>query len=151
MLAVGLFSDNPIALGTTNGRSGLFKGGGWYLLGVQSLSAVCLTVWGLFTTFLILWIINKIIPIRMSAKYQMLGADYIEHNIKQNNSPTNPLTAKCDTRDSVEILKSQLSFTKVNKNQENSIEIVENVRENSFNDNAAFDHDAEGLELSMPK
>lgn len=45
VIAVGLFADNPKPLETTNGRTGLFKGGGWYLLGIQCLSALCLLCW----------------------------------------------------------------------------------------------------------
>lgn len=82
VLAVGLFADNPIPLDTTNGRSGLFKGGGWYLLGVQSLSALCLACWGISITFGLLWIINKIVPIRMDPNEELLGADLMEHRIR---------------------------------------------------------------------
>lgn len=82
VIAVGLFADNPIPLGTTNGRQGLFKGGGWYLLGVQVLSAFLLTVWGLLTTYILLWCIDKIIPIRMDANEELLGADLMEHRIR---------------------------------------------------------------------
>lgn len=82
VIAVGLFADNPIPLATTNGRTGLFKGGGWYLLGIQCLSALCLTVWGLGSTFLLLWMIDKFVPIRMEASEELLGADLMEHHIK---------------------------------------------------------------------
>lgn len=44
-VAVGLFADNPIPLETTSGRTGLFKGGGWYLFGIQCLAAFCLLCW----------------------------------------------------------------------------------------------------------
>lgn len=82
VIAVGLFADNPVPLGTTNGRMGLFKGGGWYLLGVQCLSAFVLTLWGVGTTYLLLWCIDKIIPIRMDANEELLGADLMEHRIR---------------------------------------------------------------------
>lgn len=45
VVAIGLFADDPKPLETTGGRKGLFKGGGWYLLGIQSFAALCLTVW----------------------------------------------------------------------------------------------------------
>lgn len=78
---MGLFADNPIPLTTTKGRTGLFKGGGWYLLGVQSLSALCLLCWGICSTFLLLWMINKVIPIRMDPNEEILGADLMEHRV----------------------------------------------------------------------
>lgn len=67
---------------TTSGRSGLFKGGGWYLLGIQSLSALCLTCWGICSTFLLLWMIDKVIPVRMDPNEEVLGADLMEHRIR---------------------------------------------------------------------
>ncbi|XP_039449730.2 putative ammonium transporter 2 [Culex pipiens pallens] len=84
VLAVGFFADNPIPLGTTNGRSGLFRGGGWYLIGVQSLSALCLMCWAICVTFALLWIINKIVPIRMDPNEELLGADLMEHRIRHS-------------------------------------------------------------------
>lgn len=84
VIAVGLFADNPIPLDTTNGRSGLFKGGGWYLLGIQTLSAFCLCCWGICSSCLLLFVINKIIPIRMDPHEELLGADLTEHRIRHS-------------------------------------------------------------------
>lgn len=84
VIAVGLFADNPIPLDTTSGRKGLFKGGGWYLLGIQSLSALCLTCWGVCSTFALLWVINKLVPIRMDPNEELLGADLMEHRIRHS-------------------------------------------------------------------
>ncbi|XP_066596314.1 putative ammonium transporter 3 isoform X2 [Prorops nasuta] len=81
ILAIGLFADNAVPLGTTNGKRGLFKGGGWYLLGVQSLCVLCLCSWSFFTSIILLWVINKIIPLRMDAAEELLGADLVEHRI----------------------------------------------------------------------
>lgn len=82
VLAVGLFADNPTPMDTTNGRSGLFKGGGWYLLGVQALTALCLATWGLLVTMALLWVIDRIMPIRMDPYEELLGADLTEHRIR---------------------------------------------------------------------
>uniref|UniRef100_A0A1A9ZY94 Ammonium transporter n=1 Tax=Glossina pallidipes TaxID=7398 RepID=A0A1A9ZY94_GLOPL len=84
VIAVGLFADNPIPLDTTNGRSGLFKGGDWYLLAIQTLSAFCLTCWGIGSTLLLLYFVNKIVPIRMDANEELLGADLMEHRIRHS-------------------------------------------------------------------
>lgn len=81
VVAVGLFAE-AVPLGTTNARAGLFLGGGWYMLGVQSLAAVCLTVWGVLVTFIILFIVDKITPLRMDEHEELLGADFAEHNIE---------------------------------------------------------------------
>lgn len=85
VLAVGLFADNPVPLGTTSGRKGLFRGGGWYLLGVQALEVVSLLIWGLLTTFFVLWLINLIVPIRASQNEELLGFDLMEHKIRHGN------------------------------------------------------------------
>ncbi|CAH0761560.1 unnamed protein product [Diatraea saccharalis] len=82
VIAVGLFADNPIPMETTNGRSGLFKGGGWYLLGVQTLTGICLMAWGALVTMALLWVIDKIMPIRMDPYEELLGADLTEHRIR---------------------------------------------------------------------
>ncbi|XP_076625624.1 ammonium transporter isoform X2 [Colletes latitarsis] len=82
IIAIGLFADNPHPLDTTNGRKGLFKGGGWHLFGVQCLTVLCLAVWSFFTSITLLWIINKLIPIRMSIHDELFGADLVEHRIR---------------------------------------------------------------------
>ncbi|XP_063706513.1 putative ammonium transporter 2 [Culicoides brevitarsis] len=85
VIAVGLFSGNPQPIDTTGGRRGLFRGGGWYMLGVQTLAALCLLTWGMLSTFVLLWGINKITPIRMDPYEELLGADLCEHNIKHGH------------------------------------------------------------------
>ncbi|XP_076241966.1 ammonium transporter isoform X2 [Calliopsis andreniformis] len=82
IIAIGIFADDPHPLTTTSGRKGLIKGGGWYLLGVQCLTVVCLTLWSFCTSIILLWFVNKIIPIRMSISDELLGADLVEHRIR---------------------------------------------------------------------
>lgn len=82
VIAVGLFADNPVPLDTTNGRMGFFKSGDFYLLGIQSLSALCLACWGFCSTFFLLYIINILIPIRMDPNEELVGADLMEHRIR---------------------------------------------------------------------
>lgn len=78
---MGLFAENPLPLTSTLGRTGLLMGGGWYLLSIQCFSALCLTTWGLFMTYPILWIVNKVIPIRMNPIDETIGADFVDHHI----------------------------------------------------------------------
>lgn len=63
------------------------SGGGFYLLGVQALAVISITVWGIFSTFLLLWLVNKVTPLRMSVEDEILGADYTEHNISPSLLP----------------------------------------------------------------
>lgn len=79
---MGIFANNPRPLETTNGREGIIKAGDPYLLGVQALTIVCLLLWSLSTTFFLLWLINKMVPIRMDANEELLGADLVEHRIR---------------------------------------------------------------------
>lgn len=60
-------------------------GGGWYLLGIQALSCLCLTTWGIVTSIILLWCINKVVTIRMELHMELMGADLTEHNIKHGN------------------------------------------------------------------
>lgn len=41
--------------------------------------------WSLSTTFFLLWVINKFVPIRMSANEELLGADLVEHKIRHTS------------------------------------------------------------------
>ncbi|RZF45288.1 hypothetical protein LSTR_LSTR014086 [Laodelphax striatellus] len=81
VLAVGLFAGNPQPMNTTSGRKGLLNGGDWYLLGVQALGCVCLISWSLITTVSLLWMIDKVIAIRMEPHEELLGADFAEHRV----------------------------------------------------------------------
>ncbi|XP_017786969.1 PREDICTED: putative ammonium transporter 2 [Nicrophorus vespilloides] len=82
VLAVGIFADNPIPLNTTNGLKGLIHGGGFYLLGIQALTCLCLVTWGMCSCMFLLFVINKMVVIRMEVHHELLGADLTEHHIK---------------------------------------------------------------------
>ncbi|XP_033749231.1 putative ammonium transporter 3 [Pecten maximus] len=81
MLAVGLFAENDSLENTTRGRSGVFHGGGFYLIGIQLLSVVCLITWSALTSFILLIIIKYTVGLRLSEEEERLGADFVEHNI----------------------------------------------------------------------
>ncbi|XP_076041970.1 putative ammonium transporter 3 [Oratosquilla oratoria] len=84
MVAIGLFVDADELLGWTGGHSGVFRGGGFHLLGIQMLACVCILVWSGVSTFIILSTINKFItPIRMSEWEELVGADFAEHGIRR--------------------------------------------------------------------
>ncbi|XP_072380960.1 putative ammonium transporter 2 [Diabrotica undecimpunctata] len=85
VIAVGIFAEDPIPLDTTSGRNGILKGGGWYLLAIQTLTALCLLAWGVLSTFVLLWIINQFITIRMEVHTELMGADITEHLVKHGH------------------------------------------------------------------
>lgn len=51
------------------------------MLGTQGLTVLCLFCWSTFVTVILLYSINKIIPIRMDPNEELLGADLTEHRI----------------------------------------------------------------------
>lgn len=52
------------------------------MLGVQSLSVLCLASWSFISSIILLWLIDKILPIRMKEDEELLGADLVEHRIR---------------------------------------------------------------------
>ena len=54
MLSVGLFARYEPIENTTNGRSGLFHGGGLYLFGIQLLACVVIIAWSAVVSLIIL-------------------------------------------------------------------------------------------------
>ena len=60
MLAVGLFGKDDRIERYTQGRSGLFHGGGGYLLGIQALTCLCVILWSTILTFLMLYVSVKL-------------------------------------------------------------------------------------------
>ena len=84
-LSVGLFTINEpynSVNSLTRGQSGLFKGGGMRLFGVQLLAVISVAAWSGVTTWMLLAAIDKVIPIRMCIEEEILGADIWIHNIK---------------------------------------------------------------------
>ncbi|ESP05195.1 hypothetical protein LOTGIDRAFT_102290 [Lottia gigantea] len=81
LIAVGIFAAEDSLEQLTYGRAGLTHGGGFYLLGVQTLCIVCEVFWSGLVTFIILFAIDKIIGLRMSAEDELLGSDLVEHNV----------------------------------------------------------------------
>nr|XP_053627950.1 putative ammonium transporter 3 [Cherax quadricarinatus] len=85
MVAIGLFVEADNLMGITKGKAGLFRGGGFYLLGVQSLACLSISAWSGGCTFILLYVINKITPIRMTEWEELVGADFAEHAIYRRN------------------------------------------------------------------
>ncbi|XP_045136812.1 putative ammonium transporter 3 isoform X2 [Portunus trituberculatus] len=86
MVSIGLFVQADSLQQMTSGYSGLFRGGGFYLLGIQSLACLCIIVWSMSATFIILFAIDKFfMGIRMSEWEELVGADFAEHGIRRRN------------------------------------------------------------------
>ena len=72
MLAVGLFAGKDHLEGFSS-YSGLFHGGGFYLLGVQLLASICCIVWSGSVTFLII----KVLSYRMGLRFKPVFTGHI--------------------------------------------------------------------------
>ncbi|KAG5673239.1 hypothetical protein PVAND_003302 [Polypedilum vanderplanki] len=89
-LTVGLFAEDPVPLSTTSGRSGLIMGGGFWLFSIQCIAIVSLTLLGFFGGLLIMWICNKIMPIRLDPESEEKGCDLVEHGVYDVNNSYAP-------------------------------------------------------------
>ncbi|MFC5701213.1 ammonium transporter [Cohnella faecalis] len=79
-LAVGLF-----ALPGSAAHTGLFYGGGWYLLGVQALGLAVVAVWGFALTWGALKLIQWFKPVRVSRDDELIGLDVGIHGVPAYN------------------------------------------------------------------
>ena len=77
-LAVGLFAA-PVAAGYGNDAPGLLYGGGFRLLGVQALGALCTAAWAFGTGSAIFFALRKARILRVPAKTELKGLDLVEH------------------------------------------------------------------------
>lgn len=101
MLSVGLFAEKvtiPLKE-TASAQDGLFMGGGWYLLGVQALGGLCYTVWGIACTWVLLFLVDKVLHLRMDEHHEVMGADFSEHNLEEE-----PLSCDCKCKEVERIL-----------------------------------------------
>ena len=60
-------------------EGGLFYGGGWQMLGVQTLGALCYAGWAIGCGALIFWVIKRTIGIRVDKRIEEEGLDFYEH------------------------------------------------------------------------
>lgn len=81
IISIGIFGEEVTVMGGNFVQNGLIFGGGWHLLGIQALTALCITAWGIISTFILLGIINIVIPIRLSEHDEFMGSDSAEHNL----------------------------------------------------------------------
>ncbi|MFD1956137.1 ammonium transporter [Paenibacillus thailandensis] len=80
-LAVGLFALPELASGVGRGYYGLLYGGGWSLLGVQALGLAVVAAWGFLMSWAALWLINRVVPARVSKDEELVGLDVGIHGV----------------------------------------------------------------------
>jgi Amt family ammonium transporter len=80
-LAVGLCAIPALTKGSGQGYYGLLYGGGWKLLGAQALGLVVIAFWGFVLTWGVLWLIRRIMPVRVSKDEELIGLDVGIHGV----------------------------------------------------------------------
>ncbi|XP_076465347.1 putative ammonium transporter 3 [Babylonia areolata] len=88
LLAVGVFAHKDEVAQLFNDRHGLAAGGGFYLLGVQTLEIVSIGLWTVVTCFLLLKVIDVLLGLRVTPHEEEMGIDLTEHNIQISSSFT---------------------------------------------------------------
>lgn len=78
--AVGLFAQDVFAPGTTG--NGLFFGGGWKLLGAQSLGIISVFAWCMITGFSLFFVLKHLVGLRVSREEELRGLDIDEHGME---------------------------------------------------------------------
>ncbi len=77
MIAVGLFATNTINTAVIN--NGLFYGGGFTLLTAQLIAVVVVWIFAFSITYVMLKLLSRLMPIRMTKEEERVGADIIQH------------------------------------------------------------------------
>lgn len=117
-------------------------GGGWYMLSVQAFSCTCLFFWGLIVTYPILWIVNKITPIRLSPEDEIIGCDIIEHYMGDEKELI-PLTSTQmnNIKFGIPQANFQISNSSFSTGNESYKEFDTLGRRRPYSANVAFEHD----------
>jgi Amt family ammonium transporter len=74
-LAIGLFAE----------KEGLFFGGGWHLLQVQTIGTLAVSVWAFVTTYILFKVLHATVGIRVSEEDEIEGMDVSEHGVPAYN------------------------------------------------------------------
>ncbi|TKV57745.1 ammonium transporter [Nakamurella flava] len=75
-LLIGLLATDA----APNGRSGLFYGGGWELLGEQAVAAGSVMAYSFVVTLLIALVLHKTMGLRVDAETERAGVDLVLHS-----------------------------------------------------------------------
>ena len=76
-IAVGLFADSQLG----GGLDGLFFGGGFYQLFVQTLGVVAVFGWTIVTSLVLFYAIDRFVGLRVSKDEEVQGLDITEHGV----------------------------------------------------------------------
>ncbi|SMO89179.1 ammonium transporter [Melghirimyces algeriensis] len=92
-LSTGFFASPRLVEITGIGKPGLLYGGGWSQLGVQATGVLVSAIYVALTSFLILWVLDKLTGLRVTENDERIGLDLSEHGsygYPEHLSPTGP-------------------------------------------------------------
>ncbi|HCK79172.1 MAG TPA: ammonia channel protein, partial [Actinobacteria bacterium] len=75
-LAIGLLATKAV---NSAGRDGLLYGGGWELLRLQATGAFTVLAYSFVVTFVIGWVLNKVMKLRIDPEAEIDGIDLDQH------------------------------------------------------------------------
>lgn len=109
-ICVGLFADGK---GFGFDSKGLFYGGGFKLLGIQSLGVVAVIAWVMITMGIVFVVIKKTIGLRASREEELLGLDITEHNLQSSYADFMPATipSVLSTSEKTQSMESKVSVS----------------------------------------
>lgn len=135
---MGLFADPP------SGSKGIFLGGGTYQLIVQAISAVSLTIWASTATLFILFIVNRIILIRLDPEDEKKGCDLSEHSLGESYG--NEVLRSMTTLDKIIHISTPIAQRLAHSTEERNRRHTDSFgRRKPFHSNEAFDRGEERL------
>jgi len=82
-IAVGIFAEN----------GGLLYGGGFSLLGVQTLGVITVSIWGFATTYGLFALLKATVGIRVTEEEEIEGLDMSEHSVRAYNDIEFPMAS----------------------------------------------------------
>ncbi|KAL9972966.1 hypothetical protein ACROYT_G019367 [Oculina patagonica] len=87
VIAVGLFAEKNNILKRDADNHGVFKGGSIRFLGIQVLGVVVIICWTVVISYTTLYVIDKLMGLRVTLLQEIIGADQHEHGIADINDP----------------------------------------------------------------
>ena len=131
LIASGLFTKNTHNLNINNG---LFYGGGFYLLGIQILEIIIISLWTITISFFIFTLIDLTIGLRISEEQELLGADRIYHILNTNQQELDENTIETETDiESPDIENTIESPDIESPEKENNLELNDNIKMEEIN------------------
>lgn len=87
VIAVGLFAEENNILKRNMNYYGVFKGGSIRFLGIQVFGVVVIICWTVVISYTTLYVIDKLMGLRVTLLQEIIGADQHEHGIADINDP----------------------------------------------------------------